>query len=86
LGRGESWECGANSDGEYQETSCYVQHLLLLGKQLGKDSWGKTVGEKTVGKASRARREGALSDRTESLCGPYRFCANVRSSGVGKVT
>jgi hypothetical protein len=43
LGRGESWECGANSDGEDQETSSYVQHLLLLGKQLGKNSWGKTV-------------------------------------------
>ena len=32
LGRGESWECGANSDGEHQETSSYLQHLQLLGK------------------------------------------------------
>jgi hypothetical protein len=30
LGRGESWKCSANSDGEHQETSSYVQHLLLL--------------------------------------------------------
>jgi hypothetical protein len=30
LARSESWKCSANSDGEHQETSSYVQHLLLL--------------------------------------------------------
>ena len=28
LCRGKSWKCGANSDGEHQETSSYFQHLL----------------------------------------------------------
>jgi hypothetical protein len=32
LCRGKNWECGANSDGEHQETSSYFQHLQLLGK------------------------------------------------------
>jgi predicted secreted protein len=27
LCRGESWKCSANSDGEDQETSSYVQHF-----------------------------------------------------------
>jgi hypothetical protein len=34
LCRGKSWECGANSDGEHQETSSNLQHLLLLGKRV----------------------------------------------------
>ena len=32
LCRDKNWECGANSDGEHQETSSYLQHLQLLGK------------------------------------------------------
>src|SRR5258705_532123 len=41
LGRGESWKCGANSDGEHEETSSYLQHLLLLGKTIGQNGCAK---------------------------------------------
>jgi hypothetical protein len=38
LCRGKSWECGANSDGEHQETSSYLQHLQLLVKDRSRET------------------------------------------------
>ena len=45
LCRGKSWECGANSDGEHQETSSYLQHLLLLGKPVAQRQ-GEALGDR----------------------------------------
>jgi hypothetical protein len=39
----ESWERCANSDGEHEETSSYLQHLQLLGKRVAQGEQGRWV-------------------------------------------